>query len=600
MNTFQKLIYLLSSKDRKKGVYLFFLVLIMAFLDMAGVVSILPFIAVLTNPEIIETNKVLQSAFNFSKSLGITQDTEFLFFLGIFVMIMLLISLSFKALTIYLQLRYTSMCQYRIAKYLLKNYLNQSYSWVLNRHSADLGKTILSEVGVIISKGLKPMINLVTQVMITIALIVMLAIVNLKLTAIIGLIFGLSYLIIYWSIRGFLKKIGILRLKANELRFKTVIEAFGAFKLLKITNLEPILINKFSKSAKSFARYQAIAQIISQIPRYALEAIAFGGILLVILFYMKQVGNFSEILPLIALYAFAGYRLMPALQHIYSNFTYLRTVGPSLDKMYTDLRSLNKFRSFKDQKSITFNKNIILKNIHYNYPKTSKNALNNINLEISACTTVGIVGATGSGKTTLVDIILGLLQPQKGNLKVDNLEIDQNNCHGWQKLIGYVPQEIFLSDDTILKNIAFGVDEQYIDFKFAEHAAKIANLDNFVKNELPLQYQTKIGERGVRLSGGQRQRIGIARALYLNPKVLILDEATSSLDDITEKKIMNEINQLRKDLTIIMIAHRLSTLKNCDKIYVLENSKIITQGSFEKLINDSYHFQEFAKSIKKN
>ena len=600
MNTPQKLIFLLSSKDRKMGIFLFFLILIMAFLDMLGVVSILPFIAVLTNPEIIETNKLLQSAFNYSKSLGITTDTDFLFFLGIFVMIMLLTSLSFKTLTIYLQLRYTSMCQYRIAKYLLKNYLNQPYSWILNRHSADLGKTILSEVGVIISKGLKPLINLVTQIMITIALITMLAVVNFKLTVVIGLIFGLSYFIIYLSIRGFLKKIGFLRLKANELRFKTVIEAFGAFKLLKISNLEPILIRKFSKSAKSFARYQAIAQIISQIPRYVLEAIAFGGILLIILFYMKQVGNFSEILPVIALYAFAGYRLMPALQHIYSNFTYLRTVGPSLDKMYNDLKDLKNFQSLKYQKSISFTKKINLNNVHYNYPNTAKKVLTNINLEIPACTTIGIVGITGSGKTTLVDIILGLLHPQKGDLTVDNIEIDQNNFHGWQKLIGYVPQEIFLSDDTIIRNIAFGVEEKEIDFKLVEHAAKIANLDGFVKNELPLQYQTKIGERGVRLSGGQRQRIGIARALYLKPKVLILDEATSSLDDITEKTIMNEVNQLRKDLTIVMIAHRLSTVKNCDKIYVLDNGKVKNQGTFEKLIKDSDLFQQYAENLKKN
>lgn len=599
MNTPQKLIFLLSSKDRKMGISLFFLSLIMAFLDMLGVVSILPFIAVLTNPQIIETNKLLQSAFNYSKSLGITTDTEFLFFLGIFVMIMLLTSLSFKTLTIYLQLRYTSMCQYRIAKYLLKKYLNQPYSWILNRHSADLGKTILSEVGVIISKGLKPLINLVTQIMITIALITMLAVVNFKLTVVIGLIFGLSYFIIYLSIRGFLKKIGFLRLEANELRFKTVIEAFGAFKLLKISNLEPILIRKFSKSAKSFARYQAIAQIISQIPRYVLEAIAFGGILLIILFYMKQVGNFSEILPVIALYAFAGYRLMPALQHIYSNFTYLRTVGPSLNKMYNDLKNLENFQSLKNQKSISFTKKINLNNVHYNYPNTAKKVLTNINLEISACTTIGIVGITGSGKTTLVDIILGLLHPQKGDLTVDNIEIDQNNFHGWQKLIGYVPQEIFLSDDTIIRNIAFGVEEKEIDFKLVEHAAKIANLDGFVKNELPLQYQTKIGERGVRLSGGQRQRIGIARALYLKPKVLILDEATSSLDDITEKTIMNEVNQLRKDLTIVMIAHRLSTVKNCDKIYVLDNGKVKNQGTFEKLIKDSDLFQQYAENLKK-
>ena len=269
MNTLKKLKYLLSRKDRKKAIILLFFVLVMAFFEMMGVVSILPFIAVLTNPEVIETNKVLISIFNFSKSFGVETNTEFIFFLGIVVMIMLLVSLSFKSITIFYQLRFTSMCQYRIAKYLLKNYLSQPYSWILNRHSADLGKTILSEVGVVITKGLKPVVTLITQTVITLALVLMLAVVNLKLTIIIGLTFGVSYFTIYWSIRGLLNKIGKERLKANELRFKTIIEAFGAFKLLKITNLEKTIVTKFSNFAKIFARHQASAQILSQIPRFS-------------------------------------------------------------------------------------------------------------------------------------------------------------------------------------------------------------------------------------------------------------------------------------------------------------------------------------------
>ena len=213
--------------------------------------------------------------------------------------------------------------------------------------------------------------------------------------------------------------------------------------------------------------------------------------------------------------------------------------------------------------------------------------MEDINLNISANTTVGIVGSTGSGKTTTVDIILGLLKPQKGTLKVDDLVVDQSNYRDWQKSIGYVPQDIYLSDETLAANIAFGVNSENISQQSVENASKIANLHDFVNNELPLKYQTVIGERGIRLSGGQRQRIGIARALYNNPKVLILDEATSSLDDITEKTIMEEVNKLSKDITIIMIAHRLSTVKKCDKIYILENGKLKNQGSFNELISDS-------------
>ena len=249
---------------------------------------------------------------------------------------------------------------------------------------------------------------------------------------------------------------------------------------------------------------------------------------------------------------------------------------------------------------MSLNKSITLSNIYYDYPNSSKTTLKGINLNIPANTTVGIVGTTGSGKTTTVDIILGLLRPQKGILKIDDIEINENNYRDWQKSIGYVPQDIYLSDETLAANIAFGVDIDDISQSSVEHASKIANLHNFVNKELPLKYQTMVGERGVRLSGGQRQRIGIARALYNNPKVLILDEATSSLDDVTEKTIMEEVNKLRKDITIIMIAHRLSTVKNCDNIYILENGKLKNQGSFKKLVSDSDLFQEYVSNFKNN
>jgi ABC-type multidrug transport system fused ATPase/permease subunit len=268
--------------------------------------------------------------------------------------------------------------------------------------------------------------------------------------------------------------------------------------------------------------------------------------------------------------------------------------------MYNDFKNFKITKYNKTQNSLALKNSISLNNIYFSYPNSSKTTLQDINLNISANTTVGIVGSTGSGKTTTIDIILGLLKPQKGTLKVDDLVIDQNNYRDWQKLIGYVPQDIYLSDETLAANIAFGVDNKDMSQQSVEHVAKIANLDDFVNNELPLKYQTVIGERGVRLSGGQRQRIGIARALYNNPKVLILDEATSSLDDITEKTIMEEVNKLSKNITIIMIAHRLSTVKKCDKIFILENGKLKNQGTFKKLINDSDLFKEYASNFKEN
>jgi ABC-type multidrug transport system fused ATPase/permease subunit len=298
---------------------------------------------------------------------------------------------------------------------------------------------------------------------------------------------------------------------------------------------------------------------------------------------MAQTGNFNSILPIFSLYIFAGYRLMPAIQQIYSSFTSLTFSAPALEKLYNDLKNLKPITLNEDKSILPLNKSIILKNIHYNYPNTSRVSLKNINLEIPAKSTVGFVGSTGSGKTTLVDIILGLLEAQKGTLKIDEKMITKENTRSWQRSIGYVPQHIYLKDDSIAANIAFGVSHENINQKMLERASKIANLHNFVVEELPNQYQTSVGERGVRLSGGQRQRIGIARALYHNPQVLILDEATSALDNETEKAVMDSVNNLRKGITIILIAHRLNTLKNCDIIFKLDRGQIARRGTFQEL-----------------
>jgi len=467
----------------------------------------------------------------------------------------------------------------------VEGYLHQPYSWFLSRNSAELGKAILSEVGQVIGFGIIPLMDLISKSMVTIALIFLLIIANPKLALLIGFSLGGAYLLIFYFIRGYLNRIGKDRLKNNQLRFMVVSEAFGAAKELKVGGLEEIYIKRFSDPAKIFAQTTASSQVIAQLPRFILEAIAFGGIILIMLYMMTQTDNFNSIIPIFSLYVFAGYRLMPALQQIYASFTNLTFVGPALEKLYKDLKNLKSLNLNQDQKALTFNNTIALKNIHYNYPNSTRKALKDITLNIPAKSTIGLVGTTGSGKTTTVDIILGLLEAQKGTLEVDGKIITLENSRSWQRSIGYVPQHIYLADDSVAANIAFGVKPENISEKAVTKASIIANLHNFVIEELPKKYQTKVGERGVRLSGGQRQRIGIARALYHNPKILILDEATSALDNQTEEAVMDAINNLNKDITIILIAHRLNTVKNCDIIFKLDKGQVIEQGTFDELIN---------------
>jgi len=594
MKTIKKILELLTPPERKRASLLLGMILVMAMLDMIGVASIMPFIAVLANPELVDTNAFLNTAYTLLK---FNDPRQFLFALGMLVFMLLIISLAFKALTTYAQVRFTLMREYSIGKRLVEGYLHQPYSWFLSRHSADMGKTILSEVNVIVYQSITPMMNLIAQGAVATALLSLLVLIDPQLALIVGLTLGTSYALIFKATQRLLTRMGTERVKSNQHRFTAVSEAFGAAKEVKVGGLEQTYIQRFSDPAHTFALHQATAQVISQLPRFALEAIAFGGMLLVVLYLMSQSGNFASALPIIALYAFAGYRLMPALQQIYGAVTQLRFAAPALDALHADLISLQPAHPSPSHDAIVLKQAITLNQIQYSYPNAPQPALKNLSLTIAAKSTVGLVGATGSGKTTTVDLILGLLEAQKGNLAVDGQTITEHNRRAWQRGIGYVPQQIYLADDTVAANIAFGIDAKDIDQDAVERAAKIANLHQFIINELPQQYQTAVGERGVRLSGGQRQRIGIARALYNKPQLLVFDEATSALDNLTEQAVMEAVNNLQHDITIILIAHRLSTVKTCDKIFLLENGEVNAEGNYSELTQVSEKFRLMAEGV---
>lgn len=596
LNT-RKIFFLLTRQERARAIFLLLLILSMALIDMLGIASVMPFIALLTNPEIINTNEFINFIYNKANFIGVKSERDFLILSGILVFFLIIISIIIKALTNYFQSKYIRFCEYSLSKRLLKRYLYQPYSWFINNNSSNLGKTILSESGNVIGRGLSPTISLVSNIIITITLFAMLLFVDPKLTLIVATTISLFYFTVYILIRKLLNKIGKKNFFDNDIKFRTLLEAFAASKEVKLGGLENIFINRFTKPAKNMAYNLSLIDIISQFPRFTLEAISFGGLIIVILFYMLAFNDISAVLPTIALYAFAGYRLMPAIQKIFTCITSLRVTGPAIESLYSDLKKLKSFENIQDNNKFFFHKNIKLKNIYYTYPKSSKVILKNINLIIPAYSTIGIVGETGSGKTTTVDIILGLLEAQKGTLEVDDIIIDDNNRRSWQNSIGYVPQQIYLSDATIYENIAFGSNFNEIKKENVEFAAKIANLHEFIVNELPHQYQTIIGERGIRLSGGQRQRIGIARAVYHQPKLLVFDEATSALDNITEKSVMEAIHNTNYKITKILIAHRLSTVKKCDKIFLFEKGELKNEGTYEELLKTSEKFSTNVNSI---
>lgn len=593
MKKIEKILGILNLKEKKKAFNLLCLIIILAIFDMLGIASIMPFVGILLNPDLLSTNKYLVYLFEFSKNFGVINTIDFTFFFGIVVFVLLIFTLILRTVVNYFQIHFTIMCEYRISKNLIENYLRQPYAWFLNQHSANLGKSIFSEVTQVMNFGVNPVIVLTSQLILVVGIIILLVMVNPMIAIISSSILSFSYGSFYFILKNFLHQAGVERAKSNRERFVALSESFGAIKDIKLAGLEENFISRFSNSALRLYKKDIWVQTTSQLPRYFIEGISFGGMIVLILILISKNLTFESFIPLIALYTYAGYRLMPALQQIYAALTNLKAIGPPLENLYKDLKNLeipNKISSNKDV--MEFKNSIKLKNINFKYPYSEKNALKNVNMEIKSFSKIGVVGITGSGKTTIIDIILGLLEAESGSLKVDEKEITRDNVRLWQNGIGYVPQSIYLTDTSVASNIAFGEIDENINYKKVKEAAEIANIHDFIINDLPHGYNTEIGERGVRLSGGQRQRLGIARALYNNPQLIVFDEATSALDNITEKIVMDAIKNLNNQATIIIIAHRLSTVEDCDEIFYFENGKLIQKGDINILRSSGLKFND--------
>ncbi len=591
----KKVISILDNKERRFFYYLSFAFFFVAIIETFGVVLIIPFIEIASNPEVINSNYQLNQINEFFQ---FNNTNSFILFLGISYFFYLIFSQAFKAVIMYLQLRYTFSLEASISKRLLESYLRQTYSWFLDKHSGDMGKGILSEVAETIHYSLNPLLAMISQLFLTTLLITLIVLVN-PLVALITLLFLLVLnLLIFNKVKNWIKLIGINKVKHNERRYKTVVEAFGAIKEIKLSGIERIYSNKFSSAANDFSTANSNVQIVSILPKYLLEALSFGFLILFILYNLSLGNNLTEVLPILSMFAFAALRLIPAFQQIFSGLNKINFSTKGLDDiLYRLNENKNLEISKKTNNSLQIKNKIEINDLNFIYPNSNRMALNKINISIEAGKKIGIVGSTGSGKTTLVDILLGLLKPTSGDISLDGSEIIKLGLRKWQNSIGYVPQNIFLSDKTVAENIAFGHSLEELNIERVKEVCKIACLHEFITEELDQNYFTEVGERGIRLSGGQRQRIGIARALYNNPSLLVLDEATSALDNLTEKKIIESIADHSENITTIIIAHRLNTIKNCDCIYYLENGGIKSSGTYEELILKSKEFKKLATSL---
>lgn len=596
----RQLLDLLSRRDKVRLVFLLVMLVILAALEMAGIASILPFMAVVANPAVIHTNKWLAAAYQW---MGTDSDKTFLIYVGLLVLALLVVNNVGKAFSVWLVLKYQYGLGYTLSRRLLADYMSRPYAFFLRRNSAELVHLMLNETLNVSLRVLKPMLDMLSASLVALAILILLFIVDPIVAFLIVLVIGGSYATVYLLVSRRLSLSGIEQVHTGIQKYKLAGEAMAGIKDLKIAARELTYLHRYSQIAARNAKNDIFAGVISQVPRYALEVVSFGGILLVVLYLLGRQGRSNDIVPLLALYAFAGYRLLPTLNNLFVGIMGLRYNLPSLSALHAEFaHGVKDLQSCESQliaqsraNALVFSKSVELRNVIFKYEGSAKPALNGLTLKINRKSVVGLVGPTGCGKTTTVDLILGLLSPTTGSMLVDGELISDSNRAGWQQLIGYVPQHIYISDDTVACNIAFGVPPEEIDMAAVRRAAAIANLDEFVETSLPDRYETELGERGVRLSGGQRQRIGIARAMYRDPAILVMDEATSALDGITEDYVMDAIHNLSKDKTIILIAHRLSTVKDCDVIYQLDRGAIVGSGTYDELMRDSKWFRAAAK-----
>ncbi|PSQ95847.1 MAG: ABC transporter ATP-binding protein [Bacteroidetes bacterium SW_9_63_38] len=600
MDTLRKLYALLTRRERRNLAIVFVAVLIMAGLQVASVASIMPFLQVASNPSIIQENAYLSWSY---ETFGFADTRSFLIALGMVAFVILVLSNAFIILTRWVMERYAWGRNHSLSRRLLRSYLYRPYEYFLTQNSAELGKTILEEVKEVTSNMLKPALRGIAKAVVAFFMISFLVYFDPIVALMVATVLGVAYAIVYAVVRDQLDRKGEIRVSSNSQRYQYVGEAFGGIKEVKVLGKEEAFLDQYDDPSKQYAKSQSLYRVLRKAPRYIIEAVAFGGIILIAVYLIAVQESIQKVLPILGLYAFAGYRLLPALQEAFHGLASARFNVAALDRLHQDLKDQfdaeNRdadWHRADDRSPLPLKEALVLQNVSYTYPEAEQPAIRDLSLKIPAQTTTGFVGQTGSGKTTAVDLILGLLRPQSGTVSVDGVPLREDNIRRWQRSIGYVPQDIYLSDDSVARNIAFGVPPGEIDMAAVREAARRAHIRSFIENELPEKWDTVVGERGVRLSGGQRQRIGIARALFHGPSVLVFDEATSALDQSTEADVMEAIYDLEEDHTILVIAHRLSTVKRADKIFMLERGEKVGEGSYDNLMEEHSKFRSMALS----
>ncbi|WP_432697797.1 ABC transporter ATP-binding protein [Marinobacterium sp. YM272] len=550
----------------------------MAFAEIASVIAIGPFMALVGDLDQLRGEGLIAQFYVYS---GAADPHSFLMMIGAGVLTVLTLASAISIFTAWCLALYGTKVGAELSCRLFRHYLYQPWLFHTSQTSSQLTNRIALESQRVTNSVINPLMQLNAKLVLAFCMAVAIFIYN-PLVALGGVsIFIAAYLVLYLTVRRRLIRNGRTISDVQGVRFKLMNEGFGGIRDVLLLERQPIFTARFERASNHLARAQGTTRAMGQIPRYIMELVAFGSIILLVLYLLAAYdGNLGAILPMLSIYALAGFKLLPALQVVYGSTSQIRGNLAAIDALRTDLQAsalvpqlptetdrMNDGSPWKPKQRIQ------LKDVTFTYPGKTQPVLKDVTLDIDVNQTIGLVGPSGGGKSTIIDILLGLIKPQQGQLLIDGEPVTEANRHLWHRVVGFVPQSIFLADSSIRENIAFGLPQEQIDDANVTRAAHLAHLDELLES-LPDGLETRVGERGIQLSGGQRQRIGIARALYYDPDILVLDEATSALDGATEKAVMDAIYDFSGKKTIVMIAHRLTTVEKCDLIYSVDGGLV--------------------------
>ncbi len=586
-----QLLGFLNRRRQRQLVVLFVLLVLSSLSEMVSLGALFPFLGALSNAEALLGDPQWQPLISW---VNIQTTSQLVTGLAVAFIVTIVVAAGFKLLALTVKTRLAAAIGSDLSSQIYRNTLRQPYSFHVQHNSSDLIQMVTGDTGQLVSGVITPLLTLLMDCLLAPALIGALILIDGRIAISAAVILGIAYTLIYQQRKKLLRRNSQIATLAGQQRIKTVQEGIGGIRDVLLANTQDFFLDTYGEAERSFKRAKATNQLVASTPSHIIEAIAMAAIALLALTLGRD-GDFSQAVPVLGSLALGAKRLLPTLQGAFSSFATMQGSRSSLERVLAALqRPVDPLLLLPTPAEPLFlAKELRLDNIWFRYGEDTGWILKGLDLTIAAKTTVAFVGSTGSGKSTTADLIMGLLQPQKGTIWVDGNPLEGERLRQWRQGIAHVPQSIFLTDATLAENIAFGVPKDQIDFDQVVKAAKLAQIDEHIR-QLPAGYDTFVGERGIRLSGGQRQRVGIARALYRDASVIVFDEATSALDNATEQEVMGAIEGLSGEFTIILIAHRLSTVERCDWVFELEQGRLVAEGSYGGLIAQSASFRRMA------